>query len=84
MSLHITVAYVAGATVTRVLPPDVFTVTIHVESFSIRKECPLVSVVTTGRTTVCVVVPVKNWVFVEATVRVVVPAAVAVVVNQSI
>ena len=58
------------------------TVTAHVESFSIRNEWPFVSVEGTGRTTVCVVVPVNTWLYVESDVSVVVPAAVTVVVNH--
>ena len=44
---------------------------------------PVTSVLVTGRTTVCVVVPVKNCWLAEADVKVVVPAAVTVVAYPS-
>lgn len=62
------------------LAPDDCTVTTPVELLTTTKRKPVVSVDVTGNTTVCVVVPVKNWNSVLATVSVVVPAAVAVVV----
>lgn len=64
------------------LSPELCTVSIPELLFSIRKLCPVVSVEATGNTTVCVVDPVNACIPVLATVSVVVPAAVAVVVNQ--
>ena len=59
--------------------PDDCTVTAPVELLTMVNACPRISVEVTGRTTVWVVVPVKNCCCADATVSVVVPAAVAVV-----
>ena len=65
-----------------VFPPDVFTVNSPEELFSIRNPCPVVSVEATGNTTVCVVLPTNDCMYVLSTVSVVVPAADVVLVKE--
>jgi hypothetical protein len=62
------------------LAPLDWTVTTPVELFTIRYCWPKTKVLVTGSTRVWVVEPVKYCCWVEVTVKVVVPAAVAVVV----
>jgi len=80
VKIQVNVKVVLGVTVATKLPPDELTVKSPVELLWIVKTVPRTKVATTGSTTVCVVIPVKNCVWVLAAVNVVVPAAVAVVV----
>lgn len=67
-----------------VLLPEDCTVTTPEELLTIKNACPNTSVDVTGSNTVWVVLPVKNCWYALNTVRVVVPAPVAVVAYPSI
>jgi hypothetical protein len=69
----------SDAIVWTVLDPELWTVTTPVLLLTIVKLWPRTIVLVTGKVTVCVVVPVKYCCCADPTVRVVVPAAVAVV-----
>lgn len=82
-STQVTNVWEDAAIVCTRFPPEEFTVTTQLDLFIIMKECPTVRVAATGSTTVCVVEPVNCCPYVDETVRVVVPAAVTVVVSDS-
>jgi hypothetical protein len=67
-----------------VLDPELLTVTIPEELLLMINCCPKTKVLVTGRSTFCVVLPVKDWIAALETVKVVVPAAVTVVANPLI
>ena len=79
VKLQTILAVVPATTVPTKLPPDEFTVIVPVLLLIISKAQPKANVLVTGKTKVCVVVPVKFCCVVLVLVRVVVPAAVAVV-----
>ena len=64
-------------------PPLELTVIVPVALFINTNLWPILSVDTTGKTTVCTVAPVNSCMVLDATVNVVVPAAVAVVVPDT-
>lgn len=79
--IHTTFAVRPARIVITKLPPDELTVKESEELLQILKVQPNCKVLVTGNTTVCAKVPVNNWKELLVLVSVVVPVAVAVVVN---
>jgi len=80
VEMHVTIRMVFGDIVDTKLESEAFTVTTPDELLTIKKGHPVLNVEVAGSTTVCVVTPVKYCNLLLVDVKVVVPAAVAVVV----